>query len=128
MSNMSKSFDIPPEYRKLYGQSYTTQLDVTPWVQSHSSSPQNPHDTSQSIYGTARISLFGTQYGAAVSRAEIPDDTIPPVSRADEKHQVLTFNPYQDMMKNAPPDLQRAATGKAEALWGRARSNSVNVK
>ncbi len=126
-----KDMNIPPSRtpQKKPDTRFIHELEAesNTWAQGHSSSSSEANDPLQAIYGTADIQFLGSQYGLGAAKVESPDE-IASAYHDQMVEQVAALNFYEEMMRNAAPDIQRAATGKAETLWGNTLKSAATAE
>jgi hypothetical protein len=96
---------VPPEIFEEWDAALEYDEEVRPWAQTNGRSGSDDGDVLQSIYGGAELPRFGPQYGISTpSRMTAEDFPVqsPIVMRFEAS------NPYEDMMRNADADLERA--------------------
>jgi len=102
---------VPPEIFEESDAPLEYDKEVRPWAQTNG----RDGNVLQSIYGGAEIPRFGPQYGVSTPSRRTAEDS--PV----QSPTVMRFeasNPYEDMMRNADADLERAYLESLESSKG----------
>jgi hypothetical protein len=95
----------PPEIFEEWDEPREYEEEVSPWAQTNGRSGLDDGGVVQSIYGGAELPLFGPQYGISqpsrINAQDFPGQDLTVM-------RVEASNSYEDMMRNADADLERA--------------------
>lgn len=99
------------------------------WAPVHSPSLSEDNDPLRAIYGSTDIPFFGSQYGSTSTPVVLERMESLKSSAYDRMtEEVAALNFYEELMHNASPDIQRAASGEVETVWGNGSKNTATVE